>query len=68
MSCYTISGVAKGSVDTSLGVVDTIRLRVLSQSESWVILSEVSINAARLLLFLSSRLYYHEGMNPKFCV
>ncbi|KAK2170426.1 hypothetical protein LSH36_3g29011 [Paralvinella palmiformis] len=38
-------GVAKGNVNESIGAVDTLRLRVLSQSETWVILSEIMIKS-----------------------
>lgn len=38
-----VSGAAENSVDESIGMVDTLRLRVLTNSESWVILNEVSL-------------------------
>ena len=36
------TGIAKGSVNESLGPISTMRLRVLTESSSWVILNEVS--------------------------
>ena len=38
-----VTGAAEGSVPPSVGLVNMLRLRVLSQSESWVILSEVGL-------------------------
>lgn len=35
------TGVAEGNVDSEFGPIDTMRLRVLTESQSWVILNEV---------------------------
>ncbi len=37
------SGEAKGVIDPNLGDIDTLRIRILRESASWVILNEVSI-------------------------
>ena len=40
-----VSGAAENTVDPTLGKINTLRLRVLTQSESWVILNEVRMQA-----------------------
>lgn len=40
---FDSQGLAEGNVDLSLGKVSAVRLKVHSESENWVILSEVSV-------------------------
>jgi len=41
------TGIAKGSLDGSLGFISTMRLRILAESQSWVILNEIHIKAKK---------------------
>lgn len=58
-------GVAEGNVDNRIGKLRELRLHVHSESENWVILSEVSLiqklNQSELFLYrkyFSNRFYY----------
>lgn len=42
LSSFNLFGIAEGTVDKKFGMIKEMRLRVHSDSENWIILSEVT--------------------------